>query len=61
MKLRPGSPEEVGMCSRRLDRVRAAMREWMVQANQHAVAAVVARKGVVVLDEAFGQVRAERG
>lgn len=59
MKLRPGSPEEVGMCSRKLERVREAMREWMVQTGQHATAAVVARRGVVVFDVALGRVRPE--
>lgn len=47
------------MSSRRFDRVRAALREWMVQANQHAVVALAARRGVVVLHETLGRLRPE--
>jgi serine-type D-Ala-D-Ala carboxypeptidase len=61
MKLRMGAPEEVGMCSGRLDRVRAAMCEWMAQAGQSAAVALVARRGVIVLHEAMGTLRAEQG
>ena len=54
-----GSPEDVGMSSPRLERVRRSMREWAEKVGQHGVCAVVARRGVVVLDEAFVRLRAE--
>jgi serine-type D-Ala-D-Ala carboxypeptidase len=55
MQLRPGEPEEVGMSARRVRHVRQLAAGWVAQGITSALVILVARRGVVVLHEAFGR------
>ncbi len=55
MTLRRGSPKEVGMLPERIDRARDLCAEWVKSGHTSALAVCVARRGVIVLEEAFGQ------
>ncbi|MGI0149970.1 MAG: serine hydrolase domain-containing protein [Thermoplasmata archaeon] len=57
--LRPGAPEEVGMLPERIDRARDLCAGWVKSGHTPAIVTVVARKGVIVLHEAFGKLRPE--
>jgi CubicO group peptidase (beta-lactamase class C family) len=59
--LRHGSPEEVGMLPERLDRARERCAYWVESGDTTAVSVCVARRGVVVLHEAFGVLGPEPG
>ena len=55
MKLRYGTPEEVGMSSERLARIAEKAKRWVSEEKINpALALLVARRGVIVLEEAFG-------
>lgn len=54
MQLRPGEPEEVGMSARRVRHVGQLAAGWVAQGITSALVILVARRGVVVLHEAFG-------
>ncbi len=55
MKLRYGTPEEVGMSSERLARIAEKAKRWVSEEKINpALAVLVARRGVIVLEEAFG-------
>src|SRR5215831_10431898 len=56
MQLRPGEPEEVGMSARRVRHIRQLAAGWVAQGITSALVLLVARRGVVVLHEAFGRV-----
>ncbi|MFV2038909.1 MAG: serine hydrolase domain-containing protein [Acidimicrobiales bacterium] len=49
-----GDPESVGMDADRIDKVRALIREQVSSGRSPSIAAVVARKGTIVLEEAHG-------
>jgi CubicO group peptidase (beta-lactamase class C family) len=56
MKLRKGTPEEVGMSSERIARIREKARRWVEEEKLYpALAVLVARRGVVVMEQAFGK------
>jgi CubicO group peptidase (beta-lactamase class C family) len=55
--LRAGRPEEVGLLPERIERARRLLASHVAEGRSPAVVALVARRGVVVLDEAFGQLR----
>jgi CubicO group peptidase (beta-lactamase class C family) len=57
MKLRPGSPEEIGMLPDRIDRARELCAAWVESGHTPAIVALVARRGVIVMHEAFGALR----
>ena len=57
--LRDGVPEEVGMDPVRLRRLRELIAGWVNSGDSPSVAVLVARRGVVVLSEAFGVLRPE--
>lgn len=59
MKLRPGNPEEVGMLAQRVQHVVDLAEGWVVQGITPALVILVARKGVVVIHEAFGSLTPE--
>lgn len=59
--LRIGTAGEAGMCPGRLEHLGNALRGWMARSCQTAVVAVVARRGVVVLQEALGSLQPEPG
>jgi CubicO group peptidase (beta-lactamase class C family) len=53
-KLQPGSPEEVGMLPERIAHARDLCRRWVKEGHTPTLGVCVARRGVIVLDEAFG-------
>ena len=53
-KLKPGNPEDVGMSGQRVQRVVDLARGWVVQGITPSLVVLVARKGVIVIHEAFG-------
>ena len=55
MQLRPGEPEEVGMSAQRVRHVGQLAASWVAQGITSALVILVARRGVVVLHEAFGR------
>ena len=55
MKLRYGDPEEVGMSGARVRRLAELAKSWVDQGMTPALVVLVARKGVIVLHEAFGK------
>jgi len=57
MMLRPGRPEDVGLLPERIERAQALLESHAREGRTPAIAAFVARRGVVVLDEAYGELR----
>jgi len=55
MQLRPGEPEEGGMSAQRVRHVGQLAAGWVAQGITSALVILVARRGVVVLHEAFGR------
>jgi serine-type D-Ala-D-Ala carboxypeptidase len=53
-ELREGAPEEVGMDPVRMRRLRELVAGWVKRGDSPSVAVLVARRGVIVLHEAFG-------
>jgi CubicO group peptidase (beta-lactamase class C family) len=56
-ELRVGAPEDVGMDSVRIGRLRELVGSWVENGDTPSVAVLVARRGVIVLHEAFGVLR----
>ncbi len=54
MEFRSGTAEEAGMSAAGGERVRELTAGWVVDGTTSATAAFVARRGVVVIDEAYG-------
>jgi|GEM_PF-2965288 CubicO group peptidase (beta-lactamase class C family) len=54
MELTPGTPKEAGMSAQKIQRVRELTAGWVDEGITTATAAVVARRGVIVIEEAFG-------
>ena len=52
--LRPGSPQEAGMSPTRVQQVRDLARGWVEAGVTPSLVALVARRGVIVLHEAYG-------
>ncbi len=59
MELRPGTPKEAGMLPEQIDRARDLCAGWVKSGHTPAIVALVARRGVIVLHEAFGKLRPE--
>jgi CubicO group peptidase (beta-lactamase class C family) len=59
MQLRTGMPEEVGMSARRLEGVVHVAERWVAQGITPALVLLVARRGVIVLHEAFGRLTSD--
>jgi hypothetical protein len=53
-KLRTGTPEEVGMSAQRVRHVVDLAEGWVTQGIHSSLVVFAARKGVIVLHEAFG-------
>jgi CubicO group peptidase (beta-lactamase class C family) len=60
MKLRPGNPEEAGMSAERVRHVVDLAKGWVVQGITPALVVLAARRGVVVIHEAFGRLTPEQ-
>ena len=58
-ELRPGTPAEAAMSEERLRRVVDLARGWVDEGIHPALVVLVARKGVVVIHEAFGRLGPE--
>ncbi|HVN41172.1 MAG TPA: serine hydrolase domain-containing protein [Steroidobacteraceae bacterium] len=54
MRLRHGAPQEAGMLPERVDRAREACARWVREGHTPALGVCIARRGVIVLHEAFG-------
>ena len=59
MKLQTGTSEEVGMSSQRVKHVSNLAKGWVDQGIHPALVVLVARRGVIVLHEAFGRLTPE--
>ena len=59
MKLRHGMPEEVGMSAERVRHIVDLAEGWVAQGITPALAVLVARRGVIVIHEAFGRLTPE--
>ncbi len=59
MKLRPGSPQEVGVNPARIAHARDLCTTWVKEGHTPALSVCVARRGVVVLEEALGVLGSE--
>jgi CubicO group peptidase (beta-lactamase class C family) len=57
--LRDGTAAEAGLSAARLDRVRALADEWVKEDKHPAVVMLVARRGVVALQEGYGRLGPE--
>ena len=54
-KLRPGTAEEAGMSGQRVQHIVDLARGWVAQGVTPALVVLVARKGTIVIHEAFGR------
>jgi len=54
MKFHQGKPEDVGMSRKRIDHVRDLAGGWVADGHTPSLVIFAARKGVIVLHEAFG-------
>jgi CubicO group peptidase (beta-lactamase class C family) len=52
--LRPATPEEAGLSAERLELVKKRCQEWVDDGTHPALVVLVARRGVIVLHEAYG-------
>ena len=59
MELRPGTPKEAGILPERIERARDLCAGWVKSGHTPSLVVLVARRGVVVLHEAFGCLRPE--
>jgi serine-type D-Ala-D-Ala carboxypeptidase len=57
--LNEGKPEDVGMDPARIQRLRQLVADWVKRGDTPSVVILVARRGVIVLHEAFGVRRPE--
>jgi CubicO group peptidase (beta-lactamase class C family) len=55
MQLHPGRPEDAGMCPARIRRIARLAEQWVGDGLTPALVVLVARRGVVVLHEAYGR------
>jgi CubicO group peptidase (beta-lactamase class C family) len=57
--LRPGNPQDVGMSEQRVRRVVELAEGWVTEGVTPALVVLAARRGVIVLHEAFGRLTPE--
>lgn len=55
MKLQPGTPEEAGMSAVRIRHIKKLAQSWVEQGVTSALVVLVARRGIIILHEAFGR------
>jgi serine-type D-Ala-D-Ala carboxypeptidase len=58
-KLRYGTPEEAGMLPDRIERVKQLAKGWVADGQTPSLVILAARKGIIFLHEAYGQLRPE--
>ncbi len=56
-ELRAGSAVEAGMLPERIERIRALAKSWVEQGVTPSLVVLAARRGVIVLHEAYGRLR----
>ncbi len=61
MKLRKGKPEDAGMSPERLNLVRDLAESWVAEGITPSLVILAARRGEIVLDEAYGLMGPEPG
>ncbi len=59
MKLRTGTAEEAGMSPSRVQHVKELARSWVEDGTHPTLVVLVARRGIIVLHEAFGTLTSE--
>ncbi len=59
--LRPGAPEEVGMLPERMRTARELCARWVREGHTPTLSVCVARRGTIVLHDAWGVIGAEEG
>ncbi|MCH8292597.1 beta-lactamase family protein [Candidatus Poribacteria bacterium] len=59
MILRAGTPEEAGMSAQRVSHAANLAKSWVTEGHHPALVVLVARRGVMVLHEAFGNLTPE--
>lgn len=59
MELRYGNPSEAGMLPERIERARELCGGWVSSGHTPSLVTLVARRGVIVLHEAWGKLRPE--
>ena len=59
MKLRTGKPEEAGMSAKKVQNIVDLAKGWVDQGFTPALVILVARKGIIVIHEAFGRLTPE--
>lgn len=60
MRLRPGNPKEVGMSVQRVQHVVDLAEGWVAQDITPSLVILIARRGVIVIHEAFGRLTPEQ-
>jgi CubicO group peptidase (beta-lactamase class C family) len=55
MRLKPGRPEDVGMSAEKIELIRTRARGWVDEGITPTLVLLAARRGTVVLHEAFGR------
>ena len=60
MNLVQGNPKEAGMSAQRIRRLADSAKGWVAQGIHPALVILVARRGIIVLHEAFGRLKPER-
>ncbi len=58
-ELREGSAAQAGMLPERIERARTLGKSWVEQGHTPSLVVLAARRGVIVLNEAFGKLRPE--
>ena len=59
VELRDGTPEEAGMDPARIERIQQRGAQWAAQSNTQGLVLLVARNGVICLEEAWGDLTGE--
>src|SRR5579872_1741771 len=59
MELREGTPQEAGLNPERVELIRRRGREWVERGIHQCLVLLVARRGMVVLQEAYGRIYPE--
>src|SRR4051812_35120159 len=59
MQLRPGTPQEAGMSAAQVARIGELAAHWVAQGETTALVVLAARRGIIVLHEAFGRLTPE--
>lgn len=59
MMLWPGTPEEAGFSSDRIDQIRRRAQKWVEDGETRTLVVLAARRGIIALHEAYGRIAPE--